>query len=319
MLLNIILLIIGFVVLVLGADWLVDGASGLAKRLNVPDLIIGLTIVAFGTSAPELVVNLMAAIEGSSEIALTNILGSNIINVLVILGVSAAIYPIASQRSSRRFDIPMSIAAGLAILVLGTECFGVWGSDWQLSRLDGVILLLIFGLFMYHSVKEAKRGSNQSTESFKSMAVWKALLLIVVGIGFLVVGGELIVRSAMAMAAAWGVPESVVGVTIVAIGTSLPELATSAVAAFKHNSDLALGNVIGSNIFNVFFVLGISAVIRPLPAYPNLPIDAALATGCCALVWLFVGTNRKHEIKRWQGVFLLLCYGVYLVWLLTNL
>ncbi len=319
MLLNIILLIIGFVVLVLGADWLVDGASGLAKRLNVPDLIIGLTIVAFGTSAPELVVNLMAAIEGSSEIALTNILGSNIVNVLVILGVSAAIYPIASQRSSRRFDIPMSIAAGLAILVLGTECFGAWGSDWQLSRLDGVILLLIFGLFMYHSVKEAKRGSNQSTESFKAMAVWKALLLIVVGIGFLVVGGELIVRSAVAMAAAWGVPESVVGVTIVAIGTSLPELATSAVAAFKHNSDLALGNVIGSNIFNVFFVLGISAVIRPLPAYPNLPIDAALATGCCALVWLFVGTNRKHEIKRWQGVFLLLCYGVYLVWLLTNL
>ncbi len=318
MLLNIILLIIGFVVLVLGADWLVDGASGLAKRLNVPDLIIGLTIVAFGTSAPELVVNLMAAIEGSSEIALTNILGSNIINVLVILGVSAAIYPIASQRSSRRFDIPMSIAAGLAILVLGTECFGAWGSDWQLSRLDGVILLLIFGLFMYHSVKEAKRGSNQSTESFKSMAVWKALLLIVVGIGFLVVGGELIVRSAVAMAAAWGVPESVVGVTIVAIGTSLPELATSAVAAFKHNSDLALGNVIGSNIFNVFFVLGISAVIRPLPAYPNLPIDAALAAGCCALVWLFVGTNRKHEIKRWQGVFLLLCYGVYLAWLLTN-
>ena len=319
MLLNIVLLIVGFVVLVLGADWLVDGASGLAKRLNVPDLVIGLTIVAFGTSAPELVVNLMAAIEGSSEIALTNILGSNIVNVLVILGVSAAIYPIASQRSSRRFDIPMSIAAGLAILLLGTECFGAWGSDWQVSRLDGVILLLIFGLFMYHSVKEAKRGANQSAESFKAMAVWKALLLIVVGIGFLVVGGELIVRSAVAMAAAWGVPESVVGVTIVAIGTSLPELATSAVAAFKHNSDLALGNVIGSNIFNVFFVLGVSAVIRPLPAYPNLPVDAALAAGCCALVWLFVGTNRRHEIKRWQGTVLLLCYGVYLAWLLTTI
>lgn len=319
MLLNIILLIVGFVVLVLGADWLVDGASGLAKRLNVPDLVIGLTIVAFGTSAPELVVNLMAAIEGSSEIALTNILGSNIVNVLVILGVSATIYPIASQRSSRRFDIPMSVAAGLAILFLGTECFGAWGGDWQLSRLDGVILLLIFGLFMYHSVKEAKRGTNQSAESFKAMAVWKALLLIAVGIGFLVAGGELIVRSAVAMAAAWGVPESVVGVTIVAIGTSLPELATSAVAAFKHNSDLALGNVIGSNIFNVFFVLGISAVIRPLPAYPNLPIDAALAAGCCALVWLFVGTNRKHEITRWQGALLLLCYGVYLAWLLTTI
>lgn len=319
MLIHSLLLVVGFVVLVLGADWLVDGASGLAKRLNVPDLVIGLTIVAFGTSAPELVVNLMAAVEGSSEIALTNILGSNIVNVLVILGVSASIYPIASQRSSRRFDIPMSIAAGVAILVMGTECFGTLGDDWQISRLDGVVLLLIFGLFMYHSVREAKRGENHSAESFKPLAVWKAVLLIVVGIGFLVAGGELIVRAAVAMAAAWGVPESVVGVTIVAIGTSLPELATSAVAAFKHNSDLALGNVIGSNIFNVFFVLGVSAVIRPLPAYPNLPIDAALAAGCCALVWIFVGTNRRHEIKRWQGAVLLLCYGAYLAWLLTNL
>lgn len=317
--LNVLLLVVGFVVLVLGADWLVNGASGLAKRLNVPDLVIGLTIVAFGTSAPELVVNLMAAVEGSSEIALTNILGSNIINVLVILGVSAAIYPIASQRSSRRFDIPMSIAAGLAILVMGTECFGAFGGDWQVSRLDGVILLLIFGLFMYHSAREAKRGANQSAKSFKPMAVWKAALLIVVGIALLVAGGELIVRAAVAIAAAWGVPEAVVGVTIVALGTSLPELATSAVAAFKHNSDLAIGNVIGSNIFNVFFVLGVSAVIRPLPAYPNLPVDAALAAGCCALVWLFVGTNRRHEIKRWQGTVLLLCYGVYLAWLLTTI
>lgn len=317
--LNVLLLVVGFVVLVLGADWLVDGASGLAKRLNVPDLVIGLTIVAFGTSAPELVVNLMAAVEGSSEIALTNILGSNIINVLVILGVSAAIYPIASQRSSRRFDIPMSIVASLAILVMGTECFGAFGGDWQVSRLDGVVLLLIFGLFMYHSAREAKRGANQSAESFKPMAVWKAVLLIVVGIALLVAGGKLIVRAAVAIAAAWGVPEAVVGVTIVALGTSLPELATSAVAAFKHNSDLAIGNVIGSNIFNVFFVLGVSAVIRPLPAYTNLPIDAVLAAGSCLLVWLFVVSNRRHEIKRWQGAVLLLCYASYLAWLLTTL
>jgi cation:H+ antiporter len=319
MLLNIVLLIVGFVVLVLGADWLVDGASGLAKRMNVPDLVIGLTIVAFGTSAPELVVNIVSSIEGSSQIALTNILGSNIINVLIILGVSATIYPIASQRSSRRFDIPMSILAGLAILVLGTECFGLMGSDWVVSRLDGIILLCIFALFMYHSVREAKRGQNAGGNEYKPMKIWKAITLILVGIGFLVGGGELIVRAAVAIAEAWGVPEAVVGVTIVALGTSLPELATSAVAAFKHNSDLAIGNVIGSNIFNVFFVLGVSAVIRPLPAYNHLLVDSACAAGCCALVWLFVCTNKRHEIKRWQGVLLLACYAVYLVWLLGTL
>lgn len=317
--LHFLLLAVGLVVLMFGADWLVDGASGLAKRLNVPDLVIGLTIVAFGTSAPELVVNLMASVEGSSEIALTNILGSNIINVLVILGVSAVIYPIASQRSSRRFDIPMSILAGLAILLMGTECFGLLGTEGQVSRLDGVILLLVFCLFMYHSVKEAKSGNSDSAESFKPMAVWKAVLLIVVGIAFLVSGGELIVRAAVKLAEIWGVPEAVVGVTIVALGTSLPELATSAVAAFKHNSDLAIGNVIGSNIFNVFFVLGVSAVIRPLPAYTNMPVDAVLAAGSCLLVWLFVVSNRRHEIKRWQGAVLLLCYASYLAWLLTTL
>ena len=313
-------LAVGFVVLILGADWLVNGASGLAKRLNVPDLVIGLTVVAFGTSAPELVVNLMAAIEGSSEIALTNILGSNIINVLVILGLSAAIYPIASQRSARRFDIPLSILAGVAVLIMGTECFGLCGdaATAQLSRFDGVILLLVFALFMGHSVKLARCGNNQ-IETFKPMPVWKAVLLMVVGIGGLVLGGELIVRNAVDIAAAWGVSQAVIGVTVVALGTSLPELATSAVAAMKKNTDLAIGNVIGSNIFNVFFVLGVSAVIRPLPAYPNLIVDASVAAACCALVWLFVGPGKQHRVQRWQGGVLLLCYGAYLTWLLLTL
>ncbi|MGN0187224.1 MAG: calcium/sodium antiporter [Paludibacteraceae bacterium] len=318
--LNIVLLIVGFVVLILGADWLVNGASGLAKRLNVPDLVIGLTVVAFGTSAPELVVNIMAAIEGSSEIALTNILGSNIINVLVILGLSAAICPIASQRSARRFDIPLSVLAGVAVLIFGTECFG-WcgdGSAPQISRLDGVLLLVVFAMFMGHSVVMARRGDNQS-ESFSPMPVWKALMLMVVGIGGLVLGGELIVRNAVAMAAAWGVSQAVIGVTIVALGTSLPELAMSAVAAVRKNTDLAIGNVIGSNIFNVFFVLGTSAVIRPLPSYPHLIVDASVAAGCCALVWLFVGIGKQHRVERWQGGVLLLCYAVYLTWLLLTI
>ena len=313
------LLIVGFVVLILGADWLVSGASGLAKRLNVPDLVIGLTVVAFGTSAPELMVNLMAAINGVSEIALTNILGSNTINTFIILGISALIYPIKSQKSSRKYEIPWSVFAGLIILVMGTECFGLCGGDAIISRLDGVVLLFIFSLFMYYTLKMAKNNKETQEEGFLPMKIWKAVLLIAVGLVALVVGGKVIVANAVSIAQAFGVSQAVIGVTVVALGTSLPELATSAIAAFKKNPDLAIGNVIGSNIFNVFFVLGISAVIRPLPSYSNLWIDASLAALGSLLLLLFVSTNRHKELKRWQGAFFLVCYGVYLVWLLTSL
>lgn len=313
------LLIVGFVVLILGADWLVSGASGLAKRLNVPDLVIGLTVVAFGTSAPELMVNLMAAFNNESEIALTNILGSNTINTFIILGISALIYPIKSQKSSRKYEIPWSMFAGLIILVMGTECFGLCGGDAIISRLDGVVLLLIFSLFMYYTLKMAKNNTENQEEGFLPMKIWKAVLLIAVGLVALVVGGKVIVINAVSIAQAFGVSQAVIGVTVVALGTSLPELATSAIAAFKKNPDLAIGNVIGSNIFNVFFVLGISAVIRPLPSYSNLWIDASLAALGSLLLLLFVSTNRHKELKRWQGAFFLACYGVYLVWLLTSL
>ena len=313
------LLIVGFVVLILGADWLVSGASGLAKRLNVPDLVIGLTVVAFGTSAPELMVNLMAAFNNESEIALTNILGSNTINTFIILGISALIYPIKSQKSSRKYEIPWSVFAGLIILVMGTECFGLCGGDAIISRLDGVVLLLIFSLFMYYTLKMAKNNTESQDEGFLPMKIWKAVLLIAVGLVALVVGGKVIVINAVSIAQAFGVSQAVIGVTVVALGTSLPELATSAIAAFKKNPDLAIGNVIGSNIFNVFFVLGISAVIRPLPSYSNLWIDASLAALGSLLLLLFVSTNRNKELKRWQGAFFLVCYGVYLVWLLTSL
>ena len=313
------LLIVGFVVLILGADWLVSGASGLAKRLNVPDLVIGLTVVAFGTSAPELMVNLMAAFNNESEIALTNILGSNTINTFIILGISALIYPIKSQKSSRQYEIPWSMFAGLIILVMGTECFGLCGGDAIISRLDGVVLLLIFSLFMYYTLKMAKNNTESQDEGFLPMKIWKAVLLIAVGLVALVVGGKVIVINAVSIAQAFGVSQAVIGVTVVALGTSLPELATSAIAAFKKNPDLAIGNVIGSNIFNVFFVLGISAVIRPLPSYSNLWIDASLAALGSLLLLLFVSTNRNKELKRWQGAFFLASYGVYLVWLLTSL
>ena len=261
----------------------------------------------------------MAAFNNESEIALTNILGSNTINTFIILGISALIYPIKSQKSSRKYEIPWSVFAGLIILVMGTECFGFCGGEAIISRLDGVVLLLIFSLFMYYTLKMAKNNTENQEEGFLPMKIWKAVLLIAVGLVALVVGGKVIVINAVSIAQAFGVSQAVIGVTVVALGTSLPELATSAIAAFKKNPDLAIGNVIGSNIFNVFFVLGISAVIRPLPSYSNLWIDASLAALGSLLLLLFVSTNRHKELKRWQGAFFLVCYGVYLVWLLTSL
>lgn len=301
------LIVAGFVFLIMGADWLVNGASGLAKRFNVPDLVIGLTVVAFGTSAPELVVNLVAAIKDSSEIALTNILGSNIINTLVILGVSALIYPITSQRSSRRQDIPLSVFAGLVVFILAILTPGGGVNRW-----GGVLLLLCFSFFMFLTIRNAKQNPSDATEAFIPMPAWKALALIVVGLVGLIFGGQAIVTSAQNIARTWGVSEHVIGLTVVALGTSLPELATSAMAAFKKNSDLAIGNVIGSNIFNVFFVLGISACIRPLASYDGLILDAFMA-GCSSLLLLaFLYTNKERKLQRWQGFVFLCIYAVYL-------
>lgn len=303
-----ILIIVGFFALILGADWLVNGASGLAKRFNVPDLVIGLTVVAFGTSAPELVVNLVAAIKGSSEIALTNILGSNIINTLVILGVSALIYPVASQRSSRRNDIPLSILAGFLVLLLVL----INPNNGGLNHWSGIVLLLFFAIFMCATIRHAQKHPAEMAEEYVPMKAWKAIGLILVGLVSLILGGQLIVSSAQHIARSWGVSEHIIGLTVIALGTSLPELATSAMAAFRKNSDLAIGNVIGSNIFNVFFVLGISACIRPLPSYEGLTLDAFMA-GCSSLLLLgFLYTNKERQLKRWQGFVFLCIYAAYL-------
>lgn len=306
--LSYLLIVAGFVFLIMGADWLVNGASGLAKRFNVPDLVIGLTVVAFGTSAPELVVNLVAAIKGSSEIALTNILGSNIINTLVILGVSALIYPVASQASSRKRDIPLSIFAGFAVLLLVLLTQG----DGGVNRWGGVLLLLCFCFFMFFTMRHARKNPAESAEEYTPIPAWKAVGLILVGLLGLIVGGQAIVASAQNIARSWGVSEHIIGLTVVALGTSLPELATSAMAAYKKNSDLAIGNVIGSNIFNVFFVLGVSACIRPLASYDGLILDAFMA-GCSSLLLLaFLYTNKERKLQRWQGFVFLCIYAVYL-------
>ena len=308
-----ILILIGFTVLIAGAHFLVEGASGLAKRFNVSNLIIGLTVVAFGTSAPELVVNLVAALgDGTTDIALTNIIGSNMINIYVILGFAALVYPISSQLSSRRFDIPLSFLAPIVILLL------LLVTDNVLTQIGGVVLLAFFIWFMVVTVRKAiKHPETAVEEDIKPMKIWLASIMILGGLGSLILGAQLIVPAATSIAVSWGVSQAVIGLTIVALGTSLPELATSAVAAFKKNSDIALGNVIGSNIFNVFFILSISAIIRPLPAYKNIYADLLVAALGSLLVLLFVSTNKKHSIKRWGGALLLLIYTVYLVWMIS--
>lgn len=306
-------IVVGFTLLIFGANFLVDGASGLAKRFNVSNLIIGLTVVAFGTSAPELVVNLVAALNpGSTDIALTNIIGSNMINTFVILGAAAVVFPIASQKSSRRFDIPLSFIAPVAVFLLSMN--GI------LSMSDGLILILFFIWFMYTNIRNAIRHpEEEQAEDYKPMKIWKAILLIIGGLATLVGGAQLIVPAATNIAASYGVSQSVIGLTIVALGTSLPELATSVVAAFKKNSDIALGNVIGSNIFNVFFILSSSAIIRPLPAYQGMNVDLMMTAAGSLLVLLFIYSNKERNIKRWGGLLFLLSYTAFLIWKISTL
>jgi cation:H+ antiporter len=316
----IIFIIVGFVALVKGADWLVDGASSVAKRFGISDLVIGLTVVAFGTSMPEFVVNMVSVAEGSTDLAITNILGSNIINTLVILGLTALVYPVASQKRSRDFDIPMSIIAGVLVLIfVGVQLpFGETGKG--IGRMGGIILLALFAYFLYNTFRHAKdHPEDAAAEAVKEIPVRRAIALILGGFVGLVVGGELIVKSAVDIATRCGVSEAVVGLTVVALGTSLPELATSVIAAFKHNSDIALGNVIGSNIFNVFFVLGTSAAIRPLPAYEGIELDACVAALGSIIVWMAVKTNHERKVQRWAGALLLLVYIGYLAYRLMTL
>ncbi len=330
---GVVLIIVGFVALVKGADWLVDGASAVAKQFGVSDLVIGLTVVAFGTSMPEFVVNMVSVAEGSTDLAITNILGSNIINTFVILGLTALVYPIASQKRSRDFDIPLSIIAGILVFAF-VAVRSPWGEVMPVAdcgetrgigRLGGIVLLLMFVYFLYNTFRHAKDHPEEKEETSlqpsaqgREIGTGRAIALIIAGLVGLVLGGEMIVKSAVDLATRLGVSEAIIGLTIVALGTSLPELATSVIAATKKNCDIALGNVVGSNIFNVFFILGTSALINPLPAYPGIELDAWTAAAGSILVWLFVKTNREREIKRWGGAVLLLVYAVYLTYRLIG-
>ena len=325
-----VLLIFGFVILIKGADFLVDGASAVAKKFNISDMIIGLTIVSFGTSAPELVVNIGAALEGKSAMIIGNVLGSNIFNTCLIVGVAGLIYPLAVQKATVRKELPFSIFIIVLMFFLANDAL-VFGGVNTVSHIDGGILLLFFLAFLYYVYASSKNVANsEATEVIEEMALPKSLLLIVAGMIGLVYGGDLVLKKSLIFAEYFGMSERVIGLTVIAIGTSLPELATSVVAALKKNSDIAMGNVIGSNIFNILLVLGFSASVSPAiiqyDAAANFDIGFLLAVTILLTTFLFIGTKVKpttggsltYTIDRWQSAVLLVTVIGYIVYLLMN-
>ncbi|MCB1171319.1 MAG: calcium/sodium antiporter [Leptospiraceae bacterium] len=306
----------GFFFLIKGADWLVEGASSIARRLNISDLIIGLTIVSFGTSMPELAVNIIASFQGSADLAVSNVVGSNIANILLILGITALVRPITVQSSTVWKEIPFSFLAVIALFVVANDKL-LDGSDSNiLSRSDGLTIMMFFAIFMYYVVNLAMKGqADDLLEDLpeETLSVPKAIMFTVLGMIALPLGGDWIVDGAVTTARALDVGEDIIGLSIVAIGTSLPELAASVVAARKGNSDIAVGNVVGSNIFNIFWVLGLSMTIRPIPFSNAANLDLFIVMVASLLLFLFVFVGKRHTLERSQGVVFLFFYVGYLV------
>lgn len=315
MILQIVFLVLGLGLLIKGADWLVEGASTIAKKKQISDLAIGLTIVAFGTSAPELVVNVVASVQDHQDIVFGNIIGSNNFNLFFILGIAGLITPLVVQSSTAIKEIPISfIAAILLFLLANTFLTGTA----VLSRLDGFILLIFFAGFLYYVYKQLKREPEKNEIQELKLSNSKIWGLIIIGLAGLVIGGRLVVSSAVDMATAMGVSEKLIGLTIIAAGTSLPELATTVVAALKKNSDIAVGNIIGSNIFNIFFILGVSAVVRPIPFDEIFNTDLYLLFAGTAFLFLAMYTSGKMKLDRWEAAVLLTVFIAYTAYLVIN-
>lgn len=314
------LIALGFLFLVKGADWLVDGSSALAKKYKISDLVIGLTIVAFGTSAPELVVNIIASSNNLPDIVFGNIIGSNNFNLFFILGVVGIISPIVVQSSTVWKEIPISFVAAAVLLFLANVSF--FGESIGLSRIDGLILFSMFAAFLFYIYKQLKsshqivQSSEQKTEITFSNT--KISLLIIFGLTGLIIGGHLVVKSAVEVATILGVSEKIIGLTIVAAGTSLPELVTSVVAALKKNSDLAIGNVIGSNIFNIFLILSVSSFVNPISFSPKFNLDIYLLMSGTIFLFIAMFTGQRKRLDRWESVILLVAFILYTYFLITN-
>ena len=313
-LINVLILVIGFIALIKGADFFVDGSAALAKNFRVPGLIIGLTIVALGTSAPELAVSTSAALQGSNEIALSNVVGSNIFNLLCVLGVCAFIHPVPVDKGILRRDFPVSILSTIFVLIATSTTtiftghlfeIGMEEDAGSVSRVTGAILVVLFISYICYLIYDAKKHPEKEDET-KNQPIGKCLLLIVIGLMLIVGGGQAVVYSAKNIARFIGMTETLIGLTIVAVGTSLPELVTSIVAARKGETGLAVGNVIGSNIFNLMFILGLSAVIHPVTVNLASVYDMAILTVVSVLIFFFSLTSKK--IKRTEGIIMLAIY-----------
>lgn len=316
MIIDILLLLAGFAALIFGATKLVDAASSIAVKFGVPSIVIGLTIVAFGTSAPELVVNVIAAVSGSTEMVLGNVLGSNIFNILGILGISAIIYPLTVKTSTTWLEIPLSLLAAVCVLIIGADVFLDNAATNLVSRSEGIVLLLFFAIFLVYNLTVAKAGSEEEKMETKDYSTGMATLFIILGLAGLIIGGQLIVDSAVAISQVIGLSERVIGLTVVSVGTSLPELATSIIAVRKKNVDIAIGNVVGSNIFNIFLILGVSTTVTPVIINEGAFLDVFINIAASLLLFIFIFTGKGRRLERWEGILLFVSYIVYVTYLI---
>ena len=319
MLINILILIAGLLLIVFGADWLVDGASAIARQLKISEFVIGLTIVGFGTSCPELVVSVTGALKGISDISIGNVIGSNIFNTLLILGLTAIILPIDVTANNRRRDIPMTLLVTLLLIVCGMS-YSLFrlGSGDGLSRVEGIVFLLLFALYIFYCFKSDDKSAAEE-EQVKDISAFMAILLTIAGLAGLVFGGRWFVNSAVSIAQAIGVSDKFIAITLLAGGTSLPELAACVVAAAKKKGQLALGNILGSNIFNILLILGVSATIRPISFSGIDWIDMLAVLLSIVLVMMSAYTFKKNKIDRYEGAIFLAAFIAYYVWLFIKL
>lgn len=317
---DVICILVGLVMILVGSDWLVDGASGVARKYGISEFVIGMTIVGIGTSMPELVSSAISAIGGHGDMALGNVTGSNICNVLLILGVTSLISPIGYTKSNIRKDIPLALAVSLFLLLVLYNGFGLFGGVPGISRADALYLLLFFVIFMVDSFKSGKQeAAEEEDEEVKPMPVGKAVVLIVLGLAGLVFGGRIFVDHTVNIAEQFHVSEAFISITLMAVGTSLPELATCVVAAMKGKNQLALGNVIGSNIFNILLIIGVSGLISPFEIQSISAVDMAMVVVVVVMLWMAALTFKKRELDRIEGAIFLLCYIGYITYLSLNI
>ncbi|MFH1173920.1 MAG: calcium/sodium antiporter [archaeon] len=315
--LELILFIIGIGLLVKGANWLIDGSSSLAKRLGMSSLVIGLTILAFGTSLPELIVSLFAAVQGNGDIVLGNIIGSNISNILLILGISATIMSIRVTRTTTWKEIPFAFVAVLVLLVFSLA-HRLDNVSSTIFRFEGLLLLLFFSIFVYYVIELALTTKKHEDIPVKQLPLWKCMLFIILGLAMLFLGGKWVVDGAVFLAQLLGLSKYIISATIVAVGTSLPELVTSVIAMMRKEHNLAVGNIIGSNIFNIFFILGITTLITPITISASVVLDIILLLGATLLLFVFLLYPKPHQITRWEGALFVLLYIAYVTFLLLR-